>query len=90
PLPVASFPFDITYGYHFDAHLVGAVLRDHAVWQGVRHLPVKVVNVAVGEGGLVEALVAEDGERITADIFVDCSGFRGVIAQEALGARFLP
>ncbi|MFX8945917.1 tryptophan 7-halogenase, partial [Acinetobacter baumannii] len=49
-----------------------------------------VVNVAVGEGGLVEALVAEDGERITADIFVDCSGFRGVIAQEALGARFLP
>ncbi|MGL4314467.1 MAG: tryptophan 7-halogenase, partial [Sphingomonas sp.] len=35
-------------------------------------------------------LVTESGDHINADIFVDCSGFRGVIAQEALGERFLP
>ncbi|MFX8090539.1 tryptophan 7-halogenase, partial [Acinetobacter baumannii] len=81
---------DISYGYHFDAHLVGAVLRDHAVRQGVRHLATKVVEVAMGDTATVDALVTESGDHINADIFVDCSGFRGVIAQEALGERFLP
>ncbi len=84
------FPFDVSYGYHFDAHLVGAMLRDHAVSLGGRHLPVRVVSVQIGEDGNVSALIGEDGAAITGDIFVDCSGFRSLIAQEALGERFLP
>ena len=85
-----DFPFETSYGYHFDAYLVGQVLRDHAVKRGVAHLPLKVVAVDVAEDGQVRALRTEDGQAIGGDIFVDCSGFRSIIAQEALGVKFLP
>ncbi len=90
PLPAESFPFDIGYGYHFDAQLVGAFLRAHAVSRGVTHLPRRIVDVGIGESGDVLRLVGEQGETIAGDLFVDCSGFRSVILQEALGVRFLP
>jgi len=90
PHPAEDFPFEVSYGYHFDAYLVGAVLRDHAVARGVTHLPLKVTEVRVSAEGQVAALVTEDGQAIEADLFVDSSGFRSVIAQEALGVKFLP
>lgn len=90
PTGIIGTGLEVSYGYHFDAHLVGAVLRDHAVAQGVRHLPLNVTRVDVSKTGDVAALVTEDGQHITADIFVDSSGFRGVIAQQALGEPFLP
>ncbi len=90
PRPAANFPFDIGYGYHFDAYLVGAFLRSHAGRNGVRHLERRIVEVAVSDTGEVSHLVAEGGEQIGGDIFIDSSGFRSVIAQEALRVRFLP
>ena len=88
PKPDPRFPFDVSYGYHFDAYLVGAFLRDHAVGRGVAHLPLRVTEVRVGADGAVAALVTEDGAAIEADLFVDSSGFKSVIAQEALGVPF--
>lgn len=90
PIPAENFPFDISYGYHFDAHLVGAFLREHAAGRGVRHLDRRIERVEVSPEGQIAALVAEGGERIEGDLFVDCSGFHGVIARRALGGRFLP
>jgi tryptophan 6-halogenase len=89
PIPAENFPFDVTYGYHFDAYLVGAVLRDHAKTLGVRHLERHISKVDVGEDGQVMALVPAEGEAISGDYFIDCSGFRGSIIQEALGERFI-
>ncbi len=89
PLPGDNFPFDVGYGYHFDAHLIGAVLRDHATGRlGVRHLARRVTGVDIAATGEIAALRLEDGDAIAADIFVDCSGFRSVIAQDALGVPF--
>ena len=90
PRPAPNFPFDLGYGYHFDAYLVGAFLREHAVARGVRHHSRRVAEVAVGATGDVSHLILEGGETIAGDLFVDASGFRSVIAQEALGARFTP
>lgn len=89
PIAAESFPFDIGYGYHFDAHLVGAVLREHAIGLGVQHLQRHVEHIEVGETGDVTALVVREGEHIDGDWFVDCSGFRGGIIQQALGERFI-
>ncbi|VVT20613.1 tryptophan halogenase family protein [Erythrobacter sp. EC-HK427] len=85
-----SFPFAPSYGYHFDAYKLGAFLRDWAVARGVVHRPLTVEQVEVGEDGEVAALLCEGGERVTGDLFVDCSGFRAVIAGDALGGEFLP
>jgi len=90
PHAAENFPFTIGYGYHFDAHLVGAFLREHAVRRGVRHHSRQVVDVAVNEASEVEHLLFEGGETLAGDIFVDASGFRSVIVQQALGAKFLP
>jgi tryptophan 6-halogenase len=89
PIAAENFPFDIGYGYHFDAYLVGAVLRDHAKTLGVQHLERHVKQVQVDDAGNVAALITGDGEAISGDWFVDCSGFRGSIIQEALHEPFL-
>ncbi len=88
PLVPENFPFGIGYGYHFDAHLVGAFLRDHAIGLGVRHRQQRVVDVSI-EDGMVRHLVVEDDGPIQADFFIDCSGFRSVIVQGALGVPFV-
>ncbi len=90
PHPAENFPFPPSYGYHFDAYKLGAYLRDWAVPRGVRHVPRNVSQVELSEEGEVAALLCDDGERLEGDIFVDCSGFRAMIAQGALDAKFLP
>lgn len=91
PLAPSNFPFAIGYGYHFDAVLVGKMLREHATTQlGVRHLERTVTQVILDMSGNVESLQTEDGTVISGDFFIDCSGFRGTIIQETLGEPFLP
>jgi len=89
--PVASSAASpwTSYGYHFDAQLVGAFLRDHAKGLGVTHLALKIVDIALTENGDVSHLVAESGKIVGGDLFVDSSGFRGAIVQEALGEPFV-
>ena len=89
PLPPEHFPFHAGYGFHFDAHKVGHVLRDHALGLGVVHLSRTVKHVEVADGQ-VAALLLDGEERVEADLFVDASGFRSVIAQAALGVPFRP
>lgn len=85
PLAPANFPFGTSYGYHFDAHLLGAFLREVATRRGVEHVDAKIASVSLDDGGNVEALVAADGRRFEADLFVDASGFQAVIIEGALG-----
>jgi tryptophan 6-halogenase len=85
PLAPASFPFAISYGYHFDAYLVGDFLREKAVARGVERVEATIASVQLGGDGLVEALIANDGRRIAGDLFVDASGFRAAIIEGALG-----
>lgn len=89
PVPPENFPFDVGYGYHFDAHGVGMVLRDHAVACGVSQRLAPVEGVDVTPDRTVAALILSDGERVEADLFVDCSGFAGLIVERALGEPFV-
>lgn len=90
PFPDERFPFPVGHGYHFDAHRIGGVLRDHACRKGVRDLRARVTGVAVDARGDVEHLALDDGGTLSAALFVDASGFRALLAGEALGGRFLP
>ena len=90
PLPAPHFPFRAFYGYHFDATLIGAFLRDWAVQRGVRHVQGTVARVEQAEGGDIRALHTGDGRTVEADFFVDSTGFRSLLLQQTLGVRFLP
>ncbi|HEV7233242.1 MAG TPA: tryptophan halogenase family protein, partial [Sphingorhabdus sp.] len=91
PLAPPNFPFEIGYGYHFDAVLVGKTLREHATGTlGVLHLERTVSEVLLAEDGSVESLRTGPDELVLGDFFVDCSGFRGAIVQKALAEPFQP
>jgi 2-polyprenyl-6-methoxyphenol hydroxylase-like FAD-dependent oxidoreductase len=84
PLAPPNFPFAISYGYHFDAHLLGAFLQEIGTKRAIRHVDARIMSVELAEDGDVRALVAEDGRRFEADFFVDASGFRAAIIEDAL------
>jgi hypothetical protein len=89
PLTPANFPFHVGYGYHFDAYLVGATLREFAVARGVAHETVTIADVLLSEAGDISELVADDGRRFTADLFLDASGFRASLIEGALKEKHL-
>ena len=84
----ADWPFELSYGYHFDAHEVGQLLKRVAMGRGAEWIDTRIASVEVAEGQ-VAALVGEDGARHEADFFIDASGFAGMIVEKALGVEHL-
>ena len=83
------FPFDTQYGYHFDAALLGRFLRKKATEMGVVHRELHVKDVIQDDAGNLQQLVADTGEIVTADFFVDASGFSGLLIQKTLQTPFV-
>ena len=72
--------WDMPYAYHFDSGLYGRFLRTYSEKLGV-------VRRAAGVGDIT-ALVLRDGREIPGDLFIDCSGSRGVLIQQHLGTGY--
>lgn len=83
------FPFDIWHGYHFDATLLGQFLHRKALERGVRHKSGHVTEAAVGADGSIASVSTREGETIAADLFVDCTGFAGLLIEKALKVPFV-
>ena len=79
----------INYAYHFDAGLYARYLRDFSEKRGVTRIEGKIGGVVQNaESGFIEALELDDGRRIDGDLFVDCSGFRGLLIEQTLNAGY--
>jgi tryptophan halogenase len=74
-----------TFGYQFNAGLYAAYLRDYALARGAQRIEGKITSVDQHpETGFVTAVRLDDGRAIGGDLFIDCSGFRGLLIEGAL------
>ncbi|QZD90120.1 tryptophan 7-halogenase [Qipengyuania aurantiaca] len=80
---------EVPYAYHFDAGLYAAYLRRFAEARGVTRVEGLIESVEQdGENGTITGLALDGDRRVEGDFFFDCTGFRGLLIEQALGAGF--
>lgn len=79
----------VHYAYQFDASLYAAFLREYSEQRGVKRLEGRVEAVERDpESGHVANLTLQDGRKVGGEFFIDCSGFRGLLIEDALEAGY--
>ena len=84
----AAYLGPMNYAYHFDAGRFAALLAEHGKSLGVQHVLGTVERVALGEDGAIASVHTREQGALTADLYVDCTGFRAALIGEALGSPF--
>jgi hypothetical protein len=82
-IPVSPYFF----AYHFDTTIVGRYLR--GLTHGVEVIDALVKGVEKDQAGNIANLVLDDGRKLAADFFIDCTGFRRQLIEKELGARWI-
>ncbi len=89
PIPHHSFPFDVSYGYHFESELLGKFLREKAKQRGVTHILGTVTAVTQSSDGSIEEVKTKEGQTYKGSLFIDCTGFRSLLSQKTLETPFM-
>lgn len=88
PLSDGSTGYAADYAYHFDASLIGEFLKEYALSRGVRHVVDTVTTVNQDERGELSSVTTEGHGDLSADFFVDCTGFASLLIGRTLGVPF--
>ena len=81
--------WNLPYAYHFDSSLYGRYLRGYSERRDVRRVEGLVQHVRRdAQSGAVAALALRDGKEIAGDLFIDCSGTRGLLIQQQLNVGY--
>jgi tryptophan halogenase len=79
---------DLPYAYHFDASLYAQFLRRYCQKLGAKRIEGMIESVQQHPSGDIAGVTLQDGQQIHGDLFVDCSGFRGLLIQQTLGVGY--
>jgi flavin-dependent dehydrogenase len=86
---LAEHKVQYPYAYHFNAGLLAEFLKGYAIRRGVRQVIDDVADVKLREDGGIDHLVTREHGAIQGDLYVDCTGFRGLLINQTLREPFL-
>jgi len=86
PVNIPGSPLaNVAYAYHLDAGLYAKYLREFSQNLGVKRIEGKISKVNLkADNGFIDSVLLENGDVVGGDLFIDCSGFRGVLIEQAL------
>ena len=85
-----NFNHDIDAAYHFDAALFGQFLKEKiAIPNGVSHFYDKISYCTKDEKGNIKAIHTDKGESFSADLFIDCTGFKSLLLEKFMEVPFI-
>lgn len=81
--------YEMQYAYHFDSGLYGKYLRKIAEKSGVIRTEGIIEHVQLdAKNGNISAVQLKNGQQIHGDLFVDCTGLRGLLIRKTLGVKY--
>jgi tryptophan 6-halogenase len=86
---LANLKEQYPYAYHFDANLLAKFLKDYATKRGVKQIIDDVTDVKLREDGKIDHIKTAKDNNISGDLFIDCTGFRGLLINKALDEPFI-
>ncbi len=79
----------LNYAFHLDASRYAGFLRKLAEQAGLTRIDAKIDKVNLRpDDGFIDSLTLDDGQHISGDIFIDCTGFNGLLIEQALHTGF--
>ena len=88
-LDAPPFGGSLQYAYHIDAALLAQFLKEICLARGVEHVADDVTNVRLDERGCIAALDLKEHGTWPVELVIDCTGFRGLLINQALGEPFV-
>lgn len=88
PIVKEKIPFDVDYGYHFDSVKLGLFLKRKAKERNINHIVANIEKVSTKDDGDISSISTQCGKKLTGDLFIDCSGFAGLLVNKAQNRCF--
>lgn len=78
----------IHYAYHLDANKYAKYLRSKCINQ-INHIEGTVTGVSQNpDSGFIETVLLDSGEAVSGDLFIDCTGFQGLLIEKTLNTGY--